>query len=292
MIFGTLVTDKDEYSCAQILVNSVRQFAGSYRNSEFVVYSSFSDTTNAIHDSSGKTRQIPLTGYPSNAPYFFASKVEAWAQAELMLENQTDTLIWIDPMCLVLQEPGEFALTREKIGAFRPVHIQNIGQPSQSPLDNFWQGIFDQCKTPNQTETVESFVDEKAILPYFNTHCFSINPQLGVLQRTLQNLKELAANSRFVKECLPDHLHKIFLFQAVLSATLLSGFGMSRIHLLTPDYGYPFHLQEKIQIQKRITDLSRISTLVYEDSVNLEKVFQQLKASEELRSWYENQKLI
>ncbi len=289
MIFATLITDEDERRGAQLLLNSIRQFAGRYRNSECVVYSTLFDTTNSIHDSSGKTRQIPLTGYPSNALYFFASKVEAWAQAELLLEKQTDTLIWIDPMCLVLREPSDYALLGEKIAALRPVHVQNIGQPARSPLNNFWQSIYNQCNTPKQTETVNSFVDKKLILPYFNTHSFSINPQLGMLQRTLQNLKQLAADSQFVKECLSDQLHKIFLFQAVLSATLLSGYSMSRIHLLTPDYGYPFHLQMNLSQQNRVEDISKLTVLVYEEPENLVRIFQQMEVPSEFRSWYDIQ---
>lgn len=288
MIFATLATDENERRAAQFLISSIRQYAGCYRDSQILMYSTSKETTYPFRDSSGNTSQIPLSEYPANAPYFFADKVQAWVQAEVLLENQTDTLVWIDPLCLVLREPGQFALLQDNAAAFRPVHIQNIGLSSQSPLDYFWQAIYDQCNTPRQTESVESYVDENSILPYFNTHCFSINPKLGVLRRTAQNLKDLTQNSQFVETCLSDHIHKIFLFQAVLSATVLSCCSLSKIQILTPDYSYPFHFQEKITLQKRITDLSKITTLVYEDFGNLEKLFQQLKSSEEIRSWYEN----
>jgi len=61
----------------------------------------------------------------------------------------------------------------------------------------------------------------------------------------MATLEELWIDETF-KSYLTDSLHRIFLFQAVLSAVITSSLNWEEIRLLTPDYSYPYHLRAKI----------------------------------------------
>ena len=121
--------------------------------------------------------------------------------------------------------------------------------------------------------------------PYFNSHCFSLDPRLKILTKTKENLEAIANNSLFMESCCNDQLHKIFLFQAVLSATITSILGEKSRRILPPDYGYPFHLQDKIKADKQITKMEDMTIMVYEDEQHLKLAFQQLQLNQELQNF-------
>ncbi|MEN6529972.1 MAG: hypothetical protein ABFC97_08980 [Anaerolineaceae bacterium] len=71
--------------------------------------------------------ELPDTG--SHFP--FQTKVLACRLAEEQAAAVNSTLIWIDPVCLLLQQPDCFLIGETYPAAFRPVHLRNIGQPGK-----------------------------------------------------------------------------------------------------------------------------------------------------------------
>lgn len=228
-----------------------------------------------------------LQGKKCGIKYFFADKVRAWAQAESYAKEQFDTLIWIDPACVVFNPPTLFKLNDETQGTFRPVHVRNIGQLFGQNLDQFWRSIFSQCKTPQPLFSVISFVDGQEILPYYNTHCFSIAPEMGVLDKTLHHLSVLNSNSEFMNNYCSDTLHKIFLFQAVFAATLLKETSENKIRLLPTGYSYPINLVDKISPELAINKIDDLTVMVYEEKSILTDTLSKLEMSPARRQWLE-----
>ena len=286
IIFSTFLSDEDDFRGIQLLIKSLRQFGGTHRNSPFWIFLAPTIKKSTVLENLGNTQQFSIEDQSFNPPYYFSTKVTAWVQAEELARQQTRSLAWIDPCCLVLREPSLLILDEKTNAAFRPVHIRNVGQPVEQEIDGFWKSVYQQCNTPQMTWVFESFVDEQNILPYFNTHCFCIDPNLGILEKAKSNLHSLVEDTGFIGEYCSDSPHKIFLFQVVLSATLFEMTSMEHIRILPPDYGYPFHLHKKISPVKRIHQMSEMTIMIYEEEQNLSLAFQQLSISPEIQGWY------
>jgi len=284
VVFATLVTDEEDFQAAFMLVRSLRQFGGALKNAPFLIF-----TQNNPTDISRLKRleTVELLSVTDNTPqvgYFFRAKICAWAQAE-ELSTQSRSLVWIDPCCLVLREPELLNCGNGIAAALRPVHIRNIGQPISGEIDGFWKDIYNQCNTSIWKDGIESFVDEQKLLPYFNSHCFSLDPRMKILTKTKQNIESLVNNSLFMGSYCNDQLHKIFLFQSVLSATISSLLGEKSIRILPPDYGYPFHLQDKINAEKQFTKMEDMTIMVYEEEQHLMLAFQQLQLNQKFQDF-------
>lgn len=106
----------------------------------------------------------------------------------------------IDPVCLLLQQPNCFLIGETYPAAFRPVHLRNIGQPGNLPLDNYWKRIFELTFGLLSAYTIYSFADDQELLPYFNTHCFSLNPQAQICSSGWQLMTEIAQNIAFLEQ--------------------------------------------------------------------------------------------
>jgi len=133
-------------------------------------------------------------------------------------------------------------------------------------LDVYWGEIYRAVGVGAVPFTVESFVDSQALRPYFNTHCFSINPAKAILRAWRECFKRLVDDNRFQQRACPDEAHRIFLHQAVLSALVTKSVDRSRLCVLPLEYSYPLHLQNKIPESRRVGELERLVCVVYEDS--------------------------
>ena len=114
--------------------------------------------------------------------FIFASKVAACAQAEELASNRVDSLVWIDPECLIVNPPSLFKLGPGLDAAVRPVHIKSIGLLKDEPLNGYWERIYHLTDRRDPGMLVETFVDRQQIRAYFNSHAFAINPTLGLLR--------------------------------------------------------------------------------------------------------------
>ena len=225
-------------------------------------------------------------GNPDGAPfYLFGDKVQACAQAEERAGSDIRCLIWLNPECLIVSPPLLFDLEPSFDAAFRPVHHQNVGSPAQEALDEFWKGVYAAAGLDDGPFTVESFADAQTLRPYFNTHCFSIDPSKGLCRAWLECFTALAADDRFQAGACRDHLHRVFLHQAVLSTLAAKTLGKARIRILPPEYSYPLHMHHKIPPGRRAHRLNDLVCPVYEDDFHYPGTLNGLPADEPLASW-------
>lgn len=284
----TVISSQVEAQQVKLLIESLRRFGG--RLGEYPVWLfctdmkfskgfSESDTLKLFH----LKMDLPLRNYP------LAEKVFACALAEEMAALEgVQTLIWLNPDCLIFNPPELFILGDQYDAAFRPVHIRNVGSLANETLDGYWQRIYEVVRVNQVPYTIESFVDGQIIRPYFNTHCFAINPAKGILQAWRAYFLTLLLDKEFQDNFCNDASHQIFLHQVVLSALVMKSIQQKRLLILPPEYSYPLHLQDKLPATKRVQILNQLVCMIYEDTTLLEGI----EIQEPILSWLKDNRTI
>jgi hypothetical protein len=276
----TVANSTEDMRQATLLLESLRRFGGEPGQCPVWLFSTRMDLAGDF-SGLGELTLLPLEIDPAYRSYPIADKVAACAQAEAMAGAEVCALVWLNLDCLVINPPELFELGTDYDAAFRPVHIQNVGSPASQPLDGYWQTVYQAVGIDDSPYAVESFVDAQTIRPYYNTHCFSINPARGVLQAWRDIFAALVLDKEFQARFCADDRHQIFLHQVVLSALLVKSIEFKRLRVLTPDYSYPLHLQAKLPVAKRAQSLNRVVCMVYEDTTLLN----QIEIQEPMLSW-------
>ncbi len=286
----TLVRNAGEGERARMLVDSIRSFGGDLSHCEVWLFEADARAGSSESYESSNIRILPLHAPDQLGRYYFADKVYACARAEEMVDRRIRTLIWIDPGCLIIQPPGLFRLGRSFDAAVRPVHIRNVGLSTTEPVDGFWRRVYEVVGVRDVQTSVESFVDRQHIRAYFNSHAFSINPSVGLLQRWLECFETLVLDKAYQTRCCHDELHRIFLHQAVLSALLATSQEQGRIRVLPPSYSYPYNLHQSVPLERRAPTLNELVSITYEDRSLDPAVVDDISICEPLRSWLHDHK--
>ena len=268
----TAITSQVEAQQVKLLIESLRRFGGRLgeypvwlfcTNMKFSEGITESGTLKLFH----LKMDLPLSHYP------LAEKVFACALAEEMAALAgVKTLIWLNPDCLIFNPPELLILGDKFDAAFRPVHIRNVGSLANEPIDGYWQRVYEVVRVNQVPYTIESYVDGQILQPYFNQHCFAINPAKGILQAWRAYFLTLLLDKEFQENFCNDESHHIFLHQVVLSALLMKSIEQRRILILPPEYSYPLHLQDKLPATKRVQSLNQLVCMVYEDDTVLDGV--------------------
>ncbi|HEY47993.1 MAG: hypothetical protein AMJ88_13275 [Anaerolineae bacterium SM23_ 63] len=284
-VFLTLVRTTGERARARILIDSIRSFGEAM--SQYPIWLFEADTVKAPCKSlEGMGIQVlPLNAPNSVRRYYFGDKVYACARAEEMTPQEAQTLIWIDPGCLVIKPPLLFDLGQSFDTAVRPVHIRNVGLTYTEPLDGFWKGIYEAVGVKDIQSSVETFVDLHHIRSYFNSHAFAVNPSSGLLRQWLDTFEVLVKDEEFQLSYCQDELHRIFLHQAILSALLVTTLDQQRIRLLPPDYNYPYNLHQSVPLDRRAQALNDLVCIAYEDRTLDPNMVDDIEIHEPLRTW-------
>jgi hypothetical protein len=66
--------------------------------------------------------------------------------------------------------------------------------------------------------TTRSYIDGCELRPYWNTHCFAVDPAMGLLRAWREGFRAMVADSAFQAGPCRDVPHQVFLHQAVWSA--------------------------------------------------------------------------
>lgn len=280
-----MVTEPAEVGAARLLIASLRRFGGKLKNIPVRVFYPPALQVNAASLQFSGMEIVPLEVPDRLTRYPFGSKVLACACAEQLCPLKAQTLLWMDPNCLVLQPPLLYPLGENWDAAMRPVHIRNVGAPADQPLDTFWQGIYSAVGVEDLRFTVESFADQLVLRPYFNTHAFALRPTLGFCQHWLEQYESLLADAAYQAAACADSLHRVFLFQAVFSTLAAASIPAHRIRILPPTYNYPYHLQERVPPERRLEVLNDLITVAYEDIPFSLTDDQDFEVKEPLRAW-------
>jgi hypothetical protein len=284
-VFLTLVRTTGERTRARILIESIRSFGEAMSQCPFWFFEASPERAPCKSLESAGVQVLPLSVPETARHYYFADKVCACAQAEAMATAKIQSLIWVDPACLVIQPPLLFDLDQLVDAAVRPVHIRNVGLPSTEPPDNFWKMIYQVVGVKDIQTTVETFVDVQHIRSYFNSHAFAINPSKGILKQWLDYFETLVCDEKFQLASCQDEHHQIFLHQAVLSALLATSLDPKRIRFLPPSYNYPYNLHHSVPLDRRALALNDLVCIAYEDRPLDPNVVEDIDIREPLRSW-------
>ncbi|MBN2380219.1 hypothetical protein JXM67_10520 [candidate division WOR-3 bacterium] len=263
-VFVTVVRSLKAEKEVSFMVESIRTFAGPMSKCPVWVYTRVPQKQNRMNLGGLGTEVVHLEIPDSIAEYIFADAVSACALAEDKAKGKFRSLIWIDTSCLVVQPPLLMNLGPDADAAVRPVHVRNVGRLAAEPPDGYWQGIFNALGVRDVSSTVASFVDDQRIRSYFNTHSFAVNPDKGLMKRWLELFEKLVTDKGFQSDYCSDEVHKIFLFQAILSTLLVSVLDEERIRILPPSYNYPYNLHDKLPEDRRAKALDELTTFTYE----------------------------
>jgi hypothetical protein len=284
-LFLTSVRSAHGKVCAQILIDSIRAFGGALRDCPIWIFEANSQKA-ACQDLAGTGIQvIPLNVPETVRDYIFGDKVYACAQAEAMAPPEVQSLVWIDPICVVVNPPMLLDLSNAFDAAVRPVHIRNVGLLATDPLDVFWKTIYAAVGVNDIASTVESFVDGQRIRSYFNSHAFAINTAKGLLRRWFALFEKLVCDQEFQTRACADERHQIFLFQAILSALLATSLDPERIHILPPAYNYPYNLHTRVPSEGRAQSLNDLVCFTYEERSIHPSEMKDIEIREPLKSW-------
>jgi len=278
--FVTVLSKAESEPRIQRAIASLREFGGMLASCPVLVFAPaplLGSETGGID----RVEMAELKLEPAIADYPFAGKVAACAQAEARVGRDTKSLVWLGAGCLVLNPPTLFALGPDCDAAFRPVHIANVGSLRSGPLDDYWAAVYAAAGVHDGDRSVESLLDRQRLRPYYNTHCFSVNPGLGLMASWQDLFRSMADDQAFQIGPCRDEPHRIFLHQAVLSALITKSVAPGRLRVLPPSYSYPLHFHAKLAGARRVRRMNDIVCAAYEEDSDLSMV----PVDEPLRSW-------
>jgi hypothetical protein len=284
-IFLTSVRSAKGKTRARILIDSIRAFGGALRDAPVWVFEANAPNAPCNDLAGNGVRVIPLNVPETVRDYFFGDKVSACAQAEAIAPPDTQSLVWIDPNCVVVNPPILFDLGAAFDAAVRPVHVRNVGLLTTDPLDEFWKTIYATIGVNGIASTVQSFVDEQHLRAYFNSHAFAINPAKGLMHRWFMLFEQLIGNQKFQARVCADESHQIFLFQAILSALVTTSLDPKRIRVLPPTYNYPYNLHARVPNEKRARALNDLICFTYEERSIHPNEMTDIEIREPLQAW-------
>jgi len=284
-IFVTKIRAAAQIQAARSLIESIRTFGGELSGCPIWLFVVDPQGAPCQGLENSSVQVIPLVVPEFLLRYDFGDKVYACASAEEMAPAGVHSLIWIDLSCLVVNPPVLYKLGNTLDAAVRPVHIQNVGLLTVDPLDAYWKKVYQSVGVEDIDTRVVSFVDERLLRAYFNTHAFATNPVKGLLRRWLACFEELVCNQEFQNGACQGKLHQIFLHQAVLSALIASSFDPERVRILPSEYNYPYNLHSSLSPERRARVLNDLVSFTYEDRLLNPDSMDDIEIYEPLKSW-------
>lgn len=285
IIYMTVVQTAGDLKAAELMIESLRTFGGSIGQRPVWVFVPPLQPGHILKGEGVELFELDIPGTVKG--YLFVEKVFACAQAERLANGQAHSLVWIDPEVLIVNPPLSFDLGHDCDAAFRPVHIKNVGLFAEEALDGFWSKIYSMVGESDVQKTVETYVDQQLIRAYFNTHTFAINPVLGLLNIWAGMFQALVEDQNFQSSYCKDDTHQVFLFQALLSALLVSRVEWGRIRILPSIYNYPYNLQIRLPKEQRALAINDLVCIAYEGRSLKPSDMDDIRVNEPVRGWLE-----
>jgi len=293
----TLVASEADARCANLLLASLRAFGGDAGGSSARVFVPDGNgprgaprlddgPLRALEEPPLSAAVVSLHDGGEAAGFPFEYKVEACARAERESLDDGEELVWLAPNCLVVSPPALLTLDSPLRAALRAVHMSNVGSRAEDRLDDYWSTIYDAVGLAEAPFTVESLVDGVKLRPYFNTHMFSIDARLGMMEEWKSVFIELAGDRIFQKTACSDVTRKVFLHQAVLCALVARALGREEIRELPPEYSYPLHFHSDVPRPLRPERLEELVCPVYEGDFEYPGTLSGLTVGKPFRKWF------
>ena len=269
MIFACFISGQKEIPKALILADSVRSFAGEFSTAPIWLM-----VPQGVKQFSKKLRTeidgLDLKLHPFEletqaAGFPFAGKVVASAAAESLAFDQADQLVWMDTISMVINPPDKLVLNQDTLLGCRPVDHILIGSLYEKPLDPFWESVYQSCGvTEDDIFPMTTSADQVKIRPYINAGMLVVRPEHKLLQHWRDNFLGIYQNSRFMDFYEQKHLFKIFIHQAVLSASVIASIDQTEIIELPDFVNYPLHMHSQYPTDHRPTTLNDRISFRYE----------------------------
>ena len=225
--------------------------------------------------------QVHRFEVPEEALNFsFGGKVYAAAAAEELASGKTDVLVWMDSDTVFTGEPFEFFL-EENIGlGYRPVMLKNISSLYDEPVNAFWTLMFEHCGTSmDRVFPMLTTVDEVRIRPQFNAGILSLRPEKNLLRTWRDNFERLYQQPELTPFYQEHVLYRIFVHQAILSATLLGMLDKAEMQDLGLRLNFPMFLETAPELARkavtlRYDEFKFFKQAGWEEKVDLDGAFQ------------------
>ena len=275
---------------ALLLADSIRTFAGSLSKRPILYFTPKhrKQLSTAARDRlfSLKVKLIPFKIDSETLQFPLAGDVSAAAAAESTVYSHTDLLAWLGTNTVVLQEPKDFLLQKEKNLGYRPVHHTLVGSRYDEAIDKFWTLVYHYCKVPeDRIFPMKTHIDETRIRPYFNAGLLITRPYKRLFQTWNDTFFDLYQKLPFRKFYEKNDLYKIFIHQALLSGVILSKFKNDELTELPSTYNYPLHLYAKDVTDHRPSFLEEVVTFRHEGFYHDKEWMKKMPAKQELRQW-------
>jgi hypothetical protein len=269
IIFATFAETGSQLDNIEMMVESIRAFAGAYRAAPIWLYVS----EELKEAEGGRLEKLAAAGVETRisvAPeesswFFFARKVFASAMAEKAAEGRAEVLAWLDDDTIVLAQPDDFILPDGVSLGYRPVMHRNIGQLYGEPIDAFWGRIFEKTGVKaGSFFPVVTPADSDTIMAYINAGCLVVRPGRGLFGKWAETFPVLYGDEVLRRMCEEDFKKRLFIHQAALAAAVLGNLGRGEMLEFSEKVNYPVFFREMFGAKREFNDLTGVVTLRHE----------------------------
>jgi hypothetical protein len=286
IFFTTLLGVRDVFA-VKLLVKSLREFGGHFRDAHVYIYSSLSLKDLGFEWDEGTTilpiaLDEPLRSYPFAYKVFAASKIVA------DIKYLPQRIIWLDPSAILLKVPELFNPEDAFDIALRPVHVRNVGASINQKIDGYWEKIYDEVELDySKLRPVRTYVDQEEILPYFNCGMYSIKGENELLNSWWRSFRRLAEDRHFQDCICTSFQQRLFLHQSIFSALVCKVIPYEKVFILPREYGYPLHFHARLLSEKRHVGMDEVAVMLgYREDISDEERHALFKKSTgKLREW-------
>jgi hypothetical protein len=273
IIFYSYAENPDQVHYLVPLVESIRTFAGRYKDATIWVYilpELMEQEASTIAELNSYNVEVKNIEIPEEATWFVLSgKVFAASLAESEAEGKTDILVFLNYDTVILDEPEEFKLPENKKLGYRPVMHKNVGLLYSEPLDSFWMRIYERMSLDeSRLFPMVTPADDDTIRPYFNAGLLVVRPDAGILKKWVEYYGKLYQDTVLKKMCEEDISKRIFLHQTALTGAILNQYTPEDILLLSDRMNYPIFFREQFGAKKDFHDISDVVTFRHESYFN------------------------
>lgn len=270
IIFATYAETEVELRHARVLAESIRAFAGRFREAPMWVYvpetlaSTIADETMNLFLE--LRVEIRTSRIPDDAGWFYyAGKTFAAGAAEAAADEKATILVWMDEDTIVMQEPVDLVLS-DGIGfAYRPVMHNRSGSLYSEPPDPFWSRIYEKLAIdPKALFSMVTPADRQTIRAYFNAGLLVVRPEHQILRKWGDSFTVLYRDSVLARMCREDVTHRIFLHQTALVGAVLNTLEQDALVELSEWYNYPMFFKKMYGADTEFDSIDNIVTLRYD----------------------------
>jgi len=264
LFFSFFIYEEQAKDCLT-LCESIRTFAGSLSKTPIIIYyhenleklkEKYLDKFSAL-DVELKRYEVPEEAFR----YDLGPKPFIAAQSEIDFERKTDILVYLDPNIIIIKEPKDFLLKKDKSLGYRPVMHQNVGSLYSEKPDAFWSRIYKVLEiSENTLFPMEAIADKNVLRSYFNAGLLIVRPEKGIMRNWAECFETAYKDPELADMCKTGP-HNVFLHQAVLTGAILNNLEKQELELLPFAYNYLLFFEKFYDSKMTFNSIDNIISL-------------------------------